>query len=109
MSLLRSGISRRKSTENNPSSMMMNPRKKTLVMIDDFCQSEGFQGKHRPGPQASLSCSEVVTLAVFGQWAQFKSERAFYRYALSHLRAAFPTLPDREQFNRVPRQHRDVL
>ncbi|MFL5664750.1 MAG: hypothetical protein ACJ8BW_25900 [Ktedonobacteraceae bacterium] len=37
------------------------------VMIDDFCQSHGFDVKHRPGPQASLSCSEVVTLAVFGQ------------------------------------------
>ncbi len=36
------------------------------VMIDDFCQSEGFHEKHRPGPLASLSCSEVVTLAVFG-------------------------------------------
>ena len=79
------------------------------VMIDDFCQSEGFHEKHRPGPQASLSCSEVVTLAVFGQWAQFPSERAYYRYALSHLRAAFPTLPDREQFNRVPQHHRDVI
>jgi hypothetical protein len=78
-------------------------------MIDDFCQSEGFHEKHRPGPAASLSCSEVVTLAVFGQWAQFPSERAFYRYALSHLRPAFPTLPEREQFNRVPRQYRDVI
>src|SRR5437868_15338245 len=79
------------------------------VMIDDFCQSHGFAEKHRPGPAASLSCSEVVTLAVFGQWAQFPSERAFYRYALSHLRTAFPTLPEREQFNRLQRQHRDVI
>ncbi len=79
------------------------------VMIDDFCQSHGFKEKHRPGPAASLSCSEVVTLAVFGQWAQFPSERAFYRYALSHLRTAFPTLPEREQFNRLQRQQRDVI
>jgi Transposase DDE domain len=79
------------------------------VMIDDFCQSAGLAEKHRPGPAASLSCSEVVTLAVFGQWGQFKSERAFYRYAESHLRAAFPTLPDREQFNRLQRGYRDVI
>jgi Transposase DDE domain len=46
---------------------------------------------------------------VFGQWAQFPSERAFYRYAVRHLRAAFPTLPDREQFNRLQRQQRDVI
>ena len=46
------------------------------VMIDDFCQCEGFHEKHRPGPQASLSCSEVVTLAVFGQWGQFREPNA---------------------------------
>ncbi len=79
------------------------------VMIDDFCQSAGFHEKHRPGPSASLSCSEVVTLAVFGQWGQFPSERAFYRYALCHLRQAFPTLPQREQFNRLQRQYRDAI
>ena len=79
------------------------------VMIDDFCQSHGFVHKHRPGPAASLSCSEVVTLAVFGQWAQFPSERAFYRYAQCHLLAAFPTLPAREQFNRLQRSYRDVI
>ena len=79
------------------------------VMIDDFCQSHGFNEKHRPGPTASLSCSEVVTLAVFGQWACFPSERAFYRYAVRHLRPAFPTLPEREQFNRLQRSYRDVI
>ncbi|HJT59453.1 MAG TPA: transposase [Ktedonobacteraceae bacterium] len=79
------------------------------VMIDDFCQSAGFAEKHRPGPAASLSCSEVVTLAVFGQWARFASERAFYRYARRHLRSAFPTLPAREQFNRLQRSYRDAI
>lgn len=48
-------------------------------------------------------------LAVFGQWARFSSERAFYRYAASHLRAAFPTLPEREQFNRLQRRYRDAI
>jgi hypothetical protein len=51
----------------------------------------------------------MVTLAMFGQWAQFPSERTFYRYAESHLRPAFPTLPDREQFNRGQRSYRDVI
>jgi hypothetical protein len=50
-----------------------------------------------------------VTLALFGQWACFPSERAFYRYALRHLRPAFPRLPARAQFNRVPRQHWDAI
>jgi hypothetical protein len=79
------------------------------VMVDDFCQLASYNEKPRPGPAASLSCSEVVTLVVFGQWGQFSSERAFYRYAQRHLQAAFPTLPDREQFNRLQRRSRDVI
>lgn len=62
-----------------------------------------------PGPAPSLSRSEVVTLAIFAQWACFSSERAFYRYAMQHLRAAFPGLPTRSQFNRLVRQAHDLL
>src|SRR5229473_3465001 len=79
------------------------------VMVDDFCQSQSTEEKHTPGPAASLQCSEVITLAVFGQWVQFPSERAFYRYAEQHLRAAFPQLPHRTQFNRLMREHRDAI
>jgi hypothetical protein len=79
------------------------------VMVDDFCQSDLEPEKPQPGPQASLSRSEVITLALFGQWVQFKSERAFYRYAEHHLRQAFPQLPDRSQFNRLQRSHRDAI
>jgi hypothetical protein len=56
-----------------------------------------------------LAVSEVITLALFGQWVQFPSERAFYRYAQRHLRAAFPALPNRSQFNRLMRAHRDGI
>jgi Transposase DDE domain len=79
------------------------------VMIDDFCKSELPTESKHPGPQASLSRSEVMTLALFGQWTQFPSERAFYRYATHHFRGAFPRLPDRSQFNRLERQHRDAI
>ncbi len=51
----------------------------------------------------------MITLALFGQWVQFKSERAFYRYAQHHLQEAFPQLPDRSQFNRLQRHHRDAI
>jgi hypothetical protein len=51
----------------------------------------------------------VVTLAIFGQWQGFGSERGFYRYAYQHLRAAFPALPVREQFNRQVRQYSEAL
>jgi len=51
--------------------------------------------KRRPGPEPSLSESEVLTLAIFARWSRFTSERDFYRYAEANLRDAFPTLPDR--------------
>jgi hypothetical protein len=73
------------------------------VTVDDFRQSH--PPKRRPGPQASLSESEVVTLAIFARWSRFASERDFYRYASGHLRDAFPTLPGRSQFNRLVRSH----
>src|SRR5215472_14529858 len=79
------------------------------VMIDDFDQVSLPIEPPRPGPAASLSRSEVVTLALFGQWACFPSERAFYRYAQRHLRPAFPHLPARAQFNRLQRQHREAI
>lgn len=79
------------------------------VMIDDFDQGQMAPPPPRPGPAASLSRSEVVALALFGQWACFPSERAFYRYALRHLRPAFPRLPARAQFNRLQRQHREAI
>src|SRR5215471_702158 len=58
------------------------------VMIDDFCQRQDEVAPAHPGPQASLTRSEVVTLSLFGQWVHFPGERAFYRYAQEHLRAA---------------------
>jgi hypothetical protein len=78
------------------------------VTVDDFRQSF-LPEKSRPGPQASLSPSEVVTLALFAQWARFNSERDFYRFASSRLREAFPTLPHRSQFNRLVRLHLDLI
>jgi hypothetical protein len=78
------------------------------VMIDDFCKSH-LAAEHRGGAPASLTPSEVLTLALFGQWQRFPSERGFYRYAQRRLRGAFPTLPDRSQFNRLLRQQQAAL
>ena len=66
------------------------------VLVDDFCML-ALPPAPPPGPQAALSRSEVVPLALFGQWQGFGSERGFYRYAQRHLWAAFPALPTREQ------------
>jgi hypothetical protein len=71
------------------------------VMADDYCQSQ--LPKSKPGPEASLCASEVITLSIFARWSRFASERDFYRYADTKLRDAFPTLPDRSQFNRCVR------
>ena len=82
------------------------------VMVDDFCK-EQLPPEKRPGPEASLSLSEVVTLAIFGQWARFQSQWDFYRYAHRHLQEAFPTLPDHSQFKpaapRAPPCHHRFL
>jgi hypothetical protein len=78
------------------------------VIVDDFCQSHRPQ-KRRPGPEPSLSAGEVITLAIFARWSRFSSERDFYRYAQSHLREAFPTLPERSQFNRLVRFYADAI
>lgn len=78
------------------------------VMIDDFCKGH-LPPEPRGGAPASLTRSEILTLALFGQWQRFPSERGFYRYAQRHLRGAFPTLPDRSQFNRLLRQQPEAL
>ncbi|MGH3147704.1 MAG: transposase [Rubrobacter sp.] len=77
------------------------------VITDDFCQSQ--PPKRRPGPGASLSDSEVITLAIFARFSRFASERDFYRYATSHLTDAFPTLPERSQFNRLVRFYTQLI
>ena len=77
------------------------------VIVDDFCHSH--RPKSRPGPQASLSASEVITLAIFARWSRFAGERDFYRYAETNLLDAFPTLPDCSQFNRCVRRYLDLI
>jgi len=77
------------------------------VMVDDFCHSRA--PKKKPGPEASLCASEVITLSIFARWSRFSSERDFYRYAQSNLIDAFPSLPERSQFNRLVRSHTELM
>ena len=78
------------------------------VLADEYCKHH-LPGASRPGPAASLTPSEVVTLAIYGQWTRFGSEAAYYRHAQRHLRPLFPTLPSRAQFNRVIRNRHDAI
>ena len=66
--------------------------------VDNFCKAHPLPSQ--PGPKPSLNASEAMTLLIFSQWARFRSERDFYRFADTHLRYAFPDLPSREQLNR---------
>lgn len=70
------------------------------VMVDDLCKQHSLSMPRHPGPAPKLGLSELLTLALFGQWARFPSEQAFYRFAQRHLKAAFPMLPDHSQFVR---------
>lgn len=74
-------------------------------LADDFCKAHLPQ-ELRPGPDPALSRSEVIALAIYAQWHRFQSEQEFYRYALRHLRGAFPLLPARTQYNRQLRANR---
>lgn len=78
------------------------------VTVDDFCQ-EACALERRPGPDASLCASEVITLSLFARWSRFASERDFYRYAQTNLTDAFPSLPERSQFNRLVRSHTELI
>jgi hypothetical protein len=77
------------------------------VLVDDCCKA--LPAGSRLGRPASLTRSEVVTLALYGQWARFASECDFYRYADRRLRGAFPRLPARSQLNRRIRAERDAV
>lgn len=85
------------------------------VLVDESCKAQAARAPMvtlpslPSGRPARLSPSEVITLALFAQWGQFGSERAFYRYAVHHLRAAFPTLPHRSQYNRLLRRQYPTL
>jgi hypothetical protein len=78
------------------------------VLVDDVIKAAPPKPQ-RPGPKPSLSESEVATLAMAAPWKQFPSERASVRYALRHLRSAFPGLPDGSQRNRLIRSAHDSL
>ncbi len=73
------------------------------VTVDDLLNQLSLPEPRRRGPALALRQSEVVTLALDGQWAHFGGEAAFYRPVAAHLRAAFPRLPARSQDNRAVR------
>jgi len=58
----------------------------------------------RPGPSGALTDSELLTLGLLCHWGNWKSERAFLRWAHFHLKGYFPSLGSQSSFNRRLRQ-----
>ena len=70
------------------------------VLVDDWWKADRPFTPRRGGRPASLSESEVLTLAILAQWPRFRSERDFWRFASLHLRQYFPKLLSQSQLNR---------
>src|SRR5215470_4990653 len=74
------------------------------VLTDDWYKAEVEpQKRKRRGPQAEMSDSEVLTVALAGQWrvgVPWQSERGLVRYMQVHGRGMFPTMLERSGFNR---------
>ena len=70
------------------------------VLVDDWWRERRPPAPRKPGRPALLADSEVLTLAILAQWPRFRSERDFWRFASSHLRAYFPSLCSQSRFNR---------
>src|ERR687897_2246178 len=70
------------------------------VLVDDWWKANRSSALREAGRPASLSESEVLTLAILAQWPRFRSERDFWRFAWAHLRTYFPKLCSQSQFNR---------
>lgn len=73
------------------------------VWVDDWYQAEmRSQVKRRYGPPPRLSDSEVLTIAIAGQWGvgmPWQSERGVVRYMREHGRGWFPQMLARSRFN----------
>lgn len=70
------------------------------VLVDDWYEENHSPVPRRPGRPASLSDSEVLTLAILAQWPRWRSERDFWRFADAHLRPHFLELLSQSQLNR---------
>lgn len=83
------------------------------VLVDDWYKAEiAPQKARRPGPAVEMSDSEVMTVAVLGQWRKgvaWQSERSLVRYMQSHGRQMFPTMLGRSRFNARVRDLYGVL
>lgn len=73
------------------------------VWIDDWYKAEMAEAmKRKRGPSPKMSDSEVLTVAIAGQWrcgVPWQSERGVVRYMQTHGRIWFPTMLERSRYN----------
>src|SRR5512147_95011 len=73
------------------------------VWIDDWYKAEIEPEKRkRRGPQPEMSDSEVLTVALLGQWrvgVSWQSERGLVRYMKTYGRKMFPGMLGRSRCN----------
>ena len=73
------------------------------VFIDNWYKAEGAALMQRhAGPALQMSDSEVLTIAIAGQWREgvpWRSERSLVRYLEAHGRRWFPRMLKRSAFN----------
>ncbi|MFC1960856.1 hypothetical protein ACFLYO_09100, partial [Chloroflexota bacterium] len=72
------------------------------VIVDDWFTENMVETVQRRGPKPQMSDSEVLTVALAGQWragVPWQSERSLVRYMQLHGREWFPTMLRRSAFN----------
>jgi hypothetical protein len=80
------------------------------VLVDDLYRTEYAPKRpRRPGPAPAMSDSEVLTLALLGQWRHDQSERAFVAWVRRHWQSYFPRMLTQGAFNRRVRDLSGVL
>jgi hypothetical protein len=72
------------------------------VLVDDWYKEQIADMKPKVGAPAQMSDSEVLTVALVGQWrvgVPWQSERGLVRYMQAHGRGMFPTMLGKSAFN----------
>lgn len=85
---------------------------RVYVVVDEWYKEKIAAQKPKVGRRGRLSDSEVLTLAMVGQWrvgVPWQSERGMVRYMQAHGTRLFPTMIGRSGFNRRVRHLWGVL
>src|ERR671926_1451287 len=79
------------------------------VTVDELFHAAVLPQDHRPGPRATFSDSEVITLTLVAEIVGLDDETVFLDYVARNHRPLFPLLPDRSRYNRRRRALGDAI